>query len=147
MPYVLHIHEEVAWWLQALDGAPFTRDQLLAAVGDFASKVLDHFIRKGYVVRDGDQLRYVHEPQPRRPCVRCGFCCKQAPCHLGEGVPCRFLAEDPDQKGRYLCERITQSSGDQRSRFEHELAIGQGCCSPLFNDDRETVLRCASKSS
>jgi len=146
MPYVLHIHEEVVWWLEKLEGAPFTREKLLAEVGDFASKPLEYFISKGWVIRDGDQLRYVAKRQPRRPCVRCGFCCKQAPCHLGGGVPCVFLAEDPAEKGRYLCRQVTEApTAELRSRYERELAIGQGCCSPLFNDERSAILRSVSK--
>jgi hypothetical protein len=147
MPYVFHIHEEIAWWLEQLNGEPFTREQLLAGCDAADDKMLDHFIHKGYVVREGDQLRYVHKRKPRRPCVGCGFCCKQAPCHLGEGVPCRFLAEDEEQEGRYRCKKVLEAGGDLRILLERELAIGQGCCSPLFNSDRETLLRFALKSS
>jgi hypothetical protein len=141
VPYVLHIHEEVVWWLEGLDGEAFTRHQLVAGTGPYADKVLDHFVREGYVVREGDQYRYVHERQPRRPCVRCGFCCSQAPCHLGDGVPCKFLVDAED--GRKACKLVIESSGAQRSQYERELAIGQGCCSPLFNSDREAILRSA----
>ena len=80
-------------------------------------------------------------------CVGSGFCCKQAPCPFGEATApdnpaCKHLKEVPQDVGkqsRYTCGIydyiITQPD------WENAPAFGAGCCSSLFNPDRERILR------
>lgn len=79
-----------------------------------------------------------------QPCVRSGFCCKKRPCQFGEvtsptNLACRFLEQLPGEgHPRYACGRydyIIQQPG-----WEWNPAFGAGCCSPLFNTDRELIL-------
>ena len=83
----------------------------------------------------------------RYPCRRCGFCCQQAMCLVGmleafrrslisdlheEIETCPFLK----QVGfGFVCE-VADDYLDQ-------LAIGAGCCSPLFNTQREAMITSA----
>ena len=86
------------------------------------------------------------EPLPlaRRasPCVRSGLCCKKAPCAFGVSksdtdLACLYL--EGDAPGNYRC-GIAEWIVTQRG-WEHNPAFGAGCCMPLFNEDRERVLR------
>jgi hypothetical protein len=81
-----------------------------------------------------------------RHCVGSGFCCKQAPCPYGERAPgtgwCIHLAPWQDDHlplPRYRCGRyeyIRQQPGS-----EWVPAFGAGCSSPLFNSDRDRIVR------
>lgn len=70
------------------------------------------------------------------PCVRSGFCCKQAPCPFGKWnqaeTQCAHLVGD--RIGRYACgihdEILGQPGADDCPAF------GAGCCSPLNTDRR-----------
>jgi hypothetical protein len=69
------------------------------------------------------------------PCIRSGWCCKQAPCPFGEGKPCNHLVEIGG--GRYECgiaDWIVTQPG-----WEEAPAFGAGCCSSL-NPDRARLL-------
>ena len=72
---------------------------------------------------------------PIRPCLNCGYCCKQAPCSYGEPGEgtnaCKHLT--PDNKcGLYGQEQISQDPVSP--------AFGSGCCSPM-NSDRMALAR------
>jgi hypothetical protein len=62
-------------------------------------------------------------------CVGCGFCCTTVICRLGSMLyghytnPCPSLTWQGD---RYLCSLYLGDPG----RYEHFLAIGEGCCFP-----------------
>ena len=80
-------------------------------------------------------------------CVGCGFCCQQAKCPLG--VWCYGLADGPcpglvELDGRQRCGPVLWCCWEDYER-EHMavdvLAIGAGCCSPLFNTQRDAMLR------
>jgi hypothetical protein len=83
-------------------------------------------------------------------CVGSGFCCKKAPCGLAVmrgfeakhwmegGKGCPALVE---KDGRYWCGLYLQAAGAAKTHIKNELAIGAGCCSSLFNTDRERILR------
>ena len=67
-----------------------------------------------------------------KPCIRRGYCCKQAPCPYGEGVPCIQLGGD--KPGEHFCkihDYIVQQPG-----AEFSPAFGAGCCSTLNSDRR-----------
>lgn len=71
-------------------------------------------------------------------CVRCGYCCKSVTCHLGwrataPGQTCVFL--QGDRPGNFSCARI-----EERPELGGEVAIGAGCSSSLFNNDREAAM-------
>lgn len=83
-----------------------------------------------------------------RPCVGCGYCCKEAMCITGRIAAlrkgkletllqavevCPFLYHDGE---RYLCELAEEMS--------FELCIGAGCCSPL-NTNRQAMLKKLAK--
>ncbi len=78
-----------------------------------------------------------------QPCVRSGFCCKQAICPYGEWDEtvrqCKFLAIDNSELGTHIClkhEEITEIEKDSRYPM-----MGSGCSSTLFNEDRDRVIR------
>ena len=77
-------------------------------------------------------------PAPASPCMRSGFCCKQAPCPFGEWdaakSQCRFL--EGDTPGGYACGKYDEILGQQGA--ELCPAFGAGCGSPL-NTDRRIV--------
>ena len=66
------------------------------------------------------------------PCIRSGFCCKQAPCGFGEPMSvvnnaCRFLGGD--EAGQHYCmkyEEIKDKVGSEISP-----AFGGGCGSAM----------------
>ena len=71
---------------------------------------------------------------PIHPCMRSGFCCKQATCSAGvihgaETTGCKFLRGS--RPGEYSCGLV-----DDGIISPNTLHIGAGCCSPLFNEDR-----------
>lgn len=80
-----------------------------------------------------------------RQCVGSGFCCKKVPCPYGERDPatgwCSSLIEWPGddlEVKRYRCGQYDYIS---KQPFADVVpAFGGGCCSPLFNRDRENVL-------
>lgn len=80
-----------------------------------------------------------------RPCVGCGYCCRQAQCMVGIRVygaatPCPGLVRVQRplvQAGyQYRCKLVLdeQERGDEKAALV--LCIGEGCCSPL-NSDRQ----------
>lgn len=73
------------------------------------------------------------------PCLRSGFCCKRRPCGFGEWndsqTACRHLVGPaPGQYSCAIAEEIMQQPG-----WEHSPAFGAGCCSSLFNSDRDQL--------
>jgi len=79
-------------------------------------------------------LDYLHIP-----CVRCGYCCKKATCHVGlthgaEPTNCKFLVGD--KPGKYSCFLALK---DIYPNVEMHLGIGSGCCEPL-NSDRKIAI-------
>jgi hypothetical protein len=83
---------------------------------------------------------------PVRPCVGCGYCCQTAKCPVGlrsfgpDDGPCPGLIE---RDGRYWCGPVLWCCWEDYER-EHMLvdvlAVGAGCCSPLFNVQRDAML-------
>ena len=72
------------------------------------------------------------------PCVRCGYCCKKATCHVGlthgaGSTNCMFLIGD--EPGSYSCYLVVKKVYPM---VERHLAIGNGCNSPL-NSDRKVA--------
>lgn len=71
-----------------------------------------------------------------RPCVQCGFCCRQAPCPFGTHAPgvrrCAYLIDN--RCGIY--EQILSLPDD---RWHFAPAFGAGCCSAL-NTDRARIM-------
>jgi tetratricopeptide (TPR) repeat protein len=79
-------------------------------------------------------------------CVRSGLCCQRAPCAYGEpaedGNGCRYLEIDVQRAGAttYRCGRyewIVANVADWRTH----PAFGAGCSAPLFNPNRDALLR------
>jgi hypothetical protein len=70
-------------------------------------------------------------------CLRSGFCCKRAPCPYGSGAPCIQLGGD--KPGEYFCKIHDEIVKDPHADLAP--AFGAGCCSPLFNEDRDAVLK------
>jgi len=69
------------------------------------------------------------------PCVRSGACCKAATCVMGQanGAPpkgCIFLVGD--KPGEYACQLIIENP-----QWGETVAIGGGCCRPMFNPARQ----------
>jgi hypothetical protein len=77
-------------------------------------------------------------------CVRCGFCCKLAPCGYGEVDPatghCRHLTVTDTINGvpTHGCSRYDFIR--QQPDAHISPAFGAGCSSTLFNGDRRRVL-------
>jgi hypothetical protein len=89
---------------------------------------------------------------PVKPCVGSGFCCKLAPCPYGEKDPktgwCTHLVPwEGDDLGvqRYRCGRYeyikVQPFADMVPAF------GGGCCSPLFNEERDRIVIALKKKA
>lgn len=80
-----------------------------------------------------------------QPCIRSGFCCKQAACSFGiwdENIQqCKFLQIKDGQYECGIASEIVTKPG-----WEISPAFGAGCCSP-FNGDRQTILRKLAKQS
>lgn len=81
------------------------------------------------------------------PCVGSGMCCKKAPCQFGKSTgpdnpTCIHLKEIEQTYGRhkrYTCgiaSHIVEQHG-----WEISPAFGAGCCSSLFNEDRNAIIR------
>ena len=72
-----------------------------------------------------------------RTCVGCGYCCRKAVCCTGMLV---YGVE-----GSTRCPGLVPRDGIFRcllaDQYREDLAIGAGFCSPLFNEDRERILR------
>jgi len=72
------------------------------------------------------------------PCVRSGFCCKQAPCIHGKAISpansaCKYLVGD--RPGYYSC-----GIYDWIVANDSFHTFNTGCSSTLFNDDRDEVI-------
>lgn len=76
------------------------------------------------------------------PCVRCGWCCKEAPCVHGSGTPCKELILEPAGK-RYFCAVFLRAEREEREAIELDLFIGDGCVR-AFNPDRKEILKCSN---
>jgi hypothetical protein len=67
-----------------------------------------------------------------KPCVKCGACCRISACPYGvwdaQRHQCSFLTKDN------LCSKYNEIIKIPGSKFCP--AFGEGCCSPLFNQDR-----------
>jgi len=80
------------------------------------------------------------ETNRTRSCVRCGYCCKKATCHIGlshgsEPTNCKFLIGD--KPGHYSCLLVNIEAYE---KIEMHLAIGTGCCEPLNTDRKIAIL-------
>lgn len=80
------------------------------------------------------------------PCVRSGFCCRQAVCPFGmwdgEREQCIHLQGDHEvAPGVWMmrCDRYEEIVASGKGEFSP--AFGAGCCSPMFNQDREAIIR------
>lgn len=91
-------------------------------------------------------MKSAREYAVARPCVGSGFCCKEAPCPYGSRDPatgwCIHLEpwkDDTLDVPRYRCGRYEFIQTQPGS--EWVPAFGAGCCMPLFNDDRDRIVR------
>ena len=80
--------------------------------------------------------------EPELPkCVRCGYCCMQAPCEFGiwnsETERCEFLVWD-DEADCYACGIIDEIKELPRAILSP--AFGAGCSSSIGNEQREKFL-------
>ena len=78
-------------------------------------------------------------PTDHGQCFRSGMCCKIATCVLGmsqgaEPKGCKFLKGD--SPGQYSCELI-----DNDPSLGDAVAIGEGCSSAMFNEDRDVIIQ------
>lgn len=85
------------------------------------------------------------DPDDPEPCVGSGFCCKKVPCPYGERDPatgwCIHLEpwkDDTLDVPRYRCGRYEFIQTQPGS--EWIPAFGAGCCSSLFNEDRDRIV-------
>jgi len=76
----------------------------------------------------------------KNECCHCGYCCKKTPCGWGEWnetkTQCVFLTGN--EPGEYRCGRYHQIKDQPTADLSP--AFGAGCCSSLFNGDRDSVL-------
>lgn len=76
------------------------------------------------------------------PCVGCGYCCRKAPCALAMRIYGNAITKCPAlsyRDGRWWCDVVDNARGSLRDEYVKTLAIGAGCCSSLFNQDRENI--------
>lgn len=83
-----------------------------------------------------------------RACVRSGLCCRTGPCAFGEwdaaAHQCRFLTVEHQGDGftTFACGKKAEIDALPASRgAQWNPAFGAGCCMPLFNDNRQRILR------
>ena len=75
-------------------------------------------------------------------CVGSGFCCTKAICFegqkkLGKAItPCPLLRWDGK---RHKCGLLEDAEPAEAERLKESLAVGAGCCMPLFNDWRKVL--------
>lgn len=74
------------------------------------------------------------------PCIGCGYCCRKGPCALstwtsGSWRGCPDLRWD-GKKWRCAHMLVPGKAGEEA---RNTLAAGEGCSSPLFNDDRVKI--------
>jgi hypothetical protein len=82
------------------------------------------------------------------PCVRCGFCCRRAPCPYGEQDEqggCKHLKESGvvGDVVVYRCARYDYIK--TRPGWDICPAFGSGCGSTLFNEARDGVIESFSR--
>lgn len=87
--------------------------------------------------------RRIHEDSD---CVRSGFCCRRAPCPFGEWDPeagqCTSLEQDEEVAPGVFTTKCGKYDEIQRSgRGEMSPAFGTGCCSSLFNTERDAIIK------
>src|SRR4051812_28742019 len=79
-------------------------------------------------------------------CVRSGLCCQRAPCAYGApaetGSGCRYLEADEPAADvtTYRCGRYAWILANVPDWQSHP-AFGAGCNAPLFNPNRDAILR------
>jgi len=81
-------------------------------------------------------------------CVGCGYCCNKAPCTLASTIlsaitQTHFSGSCPFQvevKDKHRCLLAMTSNERLNEMVKRDLAMGEGCCSPL-NSDRRRVSR------
>ena len=79
-------------------------------------------------------------PSNNNECVRCGYCCKKATCHIGlshgaESTNCKFLVGK--KPGEYSC---WLADKEVYPHIKVDLGIGSGCCEPFMNTERMNIL-------
>jgi hypothetical protein len=77
-----------------------------------------------------------------RPCVGCGYCCQAAPCVVGFMLYQRVDGQCPalvwnEEQQRYLCQVVLDEPEATREDLKQKMAMGEGCCSPMFNTQRD----------
>lgn len=80
------------------------------------------------------------------PCIGCGYCCMKVPCPVSYLMgwdrypdPCGGLVWD--EAGRYWCRAVLEEPERTVVRLKEQMAIGAGCSSSLFNEQREACSR------
>ena len=76
-----------------------------------------------------------------KPCVKCGFCCIKATCHIGlshgaNPTNCMFLVGN--KPGEYSC---FLADKEVYPDIKMHLGIGQGCCEPMNTDRNIAILK------
>ena len=78
-----------------------------------------------------------------QPCVGSGMCCKTSPCAFGEwdaeAHRCKFLVDKED--GTYDCGKYEEILAMPQSDWADNPAFGAGCCSTLFNENRQRIIK------
>jgi hypothetical protein len=80
--------------------------------------------------------------------MRSGLCCRTAPCAFGawdeQAHQCKFLeiSEQGDGFTIYACGKKTEIEAlPEETGAKWNPAFGAGCCMPLFNENRDAILR------
>jgi hypothetical protein len=86
----------------------------------------------------------------KTPCVRSGYCCKVRPCFYGEvksptDHSCKFLEVEREIAPGvpvYRCGKYEWIMANvPEAEWMIHPAFGGGCSSPLFNTDRNQIIR------
>jgi len=83
-----------------------------------------------------------------RPCIRSGFCCKQGTCPYGvydiKAERCRHLVDDVEvSPGQFTTKCAIYDHINEQPESIWSPAFGAGCCSPMFNPDRDAIINAA----
>jgi hypothetical protein len=58
---------------------------------------------------------------------------------------CEFLVTN--ERGQYRCRLYLTTTPEKKKAMDADMGMGAGCCSSLFNSEREAMLKKLSESS
>ena len=93
------------------------------------------------IEKEADKITQIIQwlTEKTKPCIRCGYCCRTATCHIGlshgaQPTNCMFFTGK--RPGEYSC---LLAEKEVYPDIRMHLGIGSGCCSSLNADRRIAI--------